>query len=34
MPAEQAAAIAVQISANRHKEENSLPTKTDAPSNE
>jgi predicted PurR-regulated permease PerM len=34
MPAEQAAAIAVEISADRQKEENSLPTKTDAPSNE
>jgi predicted PurR-regulated permease PerM len=34
MPAEQSAAIAVQISADRHKEENSLPTKTDVPSNE
>jgi len=34
MPAEQAAAIAVEISADRHNEENSLPTKTDAPSNE
>ena len=34
MPAEQAAAIAVEISADRHKEENSLPTKTDAPSSE
>ena len=34
MPAEQAAAIAVEISADRHKEENSLPTKTDAPSRE
>jgi predicted PurR-regulated permease PerM len=31
MPAELAAAIAVDISADRHKEENSLPTKTDAP---
>lgn len=29
MPAEQAAAIAVEISTDRHKEENSLPTKTD-----
>jgi hypothetical protein len=28
MPAEQAAAIAVEISTDRHKEENSLPTKT------
>jgi len=34
MPAEQAAAIAVEISADRRKEEKSLPTKTDAPSNE
>jgi hypothetical protein len=34
MPAEQAAAIAVEISADRHKKENSLPMKTDAPSNE
>jgi predicted PurR-regulated permease PerM len=34
IPAEQAAAIAVEISADRHKEENSLPTKTDAPSRE
>ena len=34
MPAEQAAAIAVEISADRHNEENSLPTKTDTPSNE
>ena len=33
MPAEQAAAIAVEISADRHKEENSLP-KTDAPGSE
>jgi len=32
MPAEQAAAIAVEISADRHKEENSLPT--DAPGSE
>ena len=31
MPAELAAAIAVDISADRHKEEKSLPTKTDAP---
>ena len=31
MPAEQAAAIAVEISTDRHKEENSPPTKTDAP---
>jgi Predicted permease len=31
MPAEQAAAIAVEISADRHKEEKYLPTKTDAP---
>jgi predicted PurR-regulated permease PerM len=29
MPAEQAAAIAVEISTDRHKEENSLPVKTD-----
>jgi len=34
MPAEQAAAIAVEISADRHNEESSLPTKTDTPSNE
>ena len=34
MPAEQAAAIAVEISADRHKEKNSLPTKTDAPSSD
>jgi predicted PurR-regulated permease PerM len=34
MPAEQAAAIAVEISTDRHKEEKSLPTKTDAPGNE
>jgi predicted PurR-regulated permease PerM len=31
MPAELAAAIAVEISSDRHKEENSLPSKTDAP---
>jgi predicted PurR-regulated permease PerM len=31
MPAKMAAAIAVDISADRHKEEKSLPTKTDAP---
>jgi hypothetical protein len=31
MPAEQAAAIAVEISADRQKEDNSLPSKTDAP---
>ncbi len=31
MPAELAAAIAVEISTDRHKEEHSLPTKTDAP---
>ena len=31
MPAAQAAAIAVEISADRHNEENSLPEKTDAP---
>jgi len=31
MPAEQAAAIAVEISSDRHMEENSLPTKTNAP---
>ena len=31
MPAEQAAAIAVEISTDRHKEESSLPTKTDEP---
>jgi hypothetical protein len=29
MPAEQAAAIAVEISADRQKEDSSLPTKTD-----
>jgi predicted PurR-regulated permease PerM len=34
MPAKQAAAIAVEISADRHKEEKSLPTKTDAPSSD
>jgi predicted PurR-regulated permease PerM len=34
MPAEQAAAIAVEISTDRHKEENSLPAKTDAPGSE
>ncbi len=34
MPAGMAAAIAVDISADRHKEENSLPTKTDAPSSD
>jgi predicted PurR-regulated permease PerM len=34
MPAEQATAIAVEISADRHKEKNSLPTKTDAPSSD
>jgi predicted PurR-regulated permease PerM len=34
MPAEQSAAIAVKISSDRHKEENSLPTKTDAPGSE
>ena len=34
MPAEMAAAIAVDISSDRHKEENSLPTKTDAPSSD
>ncbi len=34
MPAEQAAAIAVEISSDRHKEESSLPTKTDAPESE
>jgi hypothetical protein len=31
MPAEQAAAIAVEISTDRNKEEKSLPPKTDAP---
>jgi hypothetical protein len=31
MPAEQAAAIAVEIAAERHNEENRPPTKTDAP---
>jgi hypothetical protein len=31
MPAEQAAAIAVEISIDRQKEENSLPTKPDEP---
>jgi predicted PurR-regulated permease PerM len=34
MPAEQAAAIAVEISTDRHKEENSLPTKTGVPGSE
>jgi len=34
MPAEQAAAIAVEISTDRHNEENSLTAKTDAPANE
>jgi predicted PurR-regulated permease PerM len=34
MPAKQAAAIAVEIAADRHKEENSLPAKTDAPGDE
>ena len=34
MPAELAAAIAVDISADRHKEEKNLPTKTDAPSSD
>jgi predicted PurR-regulated permease PerM len=34
MPAEQAAAIAVEISTDRHKEEKSLPTKTDEPDSE
>jgi predicted PurR-regulated permease PerM len=34
MPAKQAAAIAVEISADRHKEEKSLPAKTDAPSSD
>ena len=34
MPAKQAAAIAVEISADRHKEEKSLPTKTDASSSD
>jgi predicted PurR-regulated permease PerM len=34
MPAEMAATIAVEISADRHKEEKSLPTKTDAPSSD
>jgi predicted PurR-regulated permease PerM len=34
MPAEQAAAIAVEIASDRHKEENNLPTKTDAPESE
>jgi predicted PurR-regulated permease PerM len=34
MPAELAAAIAVEISTDRHKEKNSLPTKTDAPSSD
>jgi hypothetical protein len=31
MPAENAAAIAVEISTDRHKEENSPPSKPDAP---
>jgi hypothetical protein len=31
MPAEQAAAIAVEISTDRHKEEHSLSMKADAP---
>jgi putative heme transporter len=31
MPAELAAAIAIEISTDRHKEENSMPTKTDEP---
>ena len=34
MPAEQAAAIAVEISTERHKEENSVPAKTDEPETE
>ncbi|MFZ3208541.1 MAG: AI-2E family transporter [Geobacteraceae bacterium] len=34
MPAEQSAAIAVEISTDRHKEESSLPTKTDVPGSE
>jgi len=34
MPAEQAAAIAVEISTDRHKEEKSLPAKTDEPGSE
>ena len=34
MPAKKAAAIAVEISADRHKEEKSLPTKTDASSSD
>lgn len=34
MPAEQAAAIAVEISSDRHKEEQSLPAKTDETGNE
>jgi predicted PurR-regulated permease PerM len=34
MPAKQAAAIAVEISTDRHKEEKSLPTKTDEPSSD
>jgi len=34
MPAEQAAAIAVEITTERHKEENSLPAKTGAPEGE
>ena len=34
MPAGQAAAIAVEISADRHKEESGVPTDTDAPESE
>jgi predicted PurR-regulated permease PerM len=34
MPAEQAAAIAVEITTDRQKEENSMPTKTDVPESE
>jgi len=34
MPAEQAAAIAVEISTDRHREESSIPTKTDVPERE
>jgi len=34
MPAGQAAAIAVEITTDRHKEESSLPTKTDEPESE
>jgi hypothetical protein len=34
MPAEQAAAIAVEISTDRHKEERSLPQKADEPETE